>query len=104
MGKNCIKCNIIIPPKRLEILPNTHTCVNCSTVGIKRGVPVQMGSGDHTWTETVIMDENDYKRHLELEGQNSKLKSQSKAELLSMNSEDDDSGKFDTPDIDSLET
>lgn len=29
--KTCSKCNVIIPLERLEILPNTQTCVNCST-------------------------------------------------------------------------
>ena len=46
-------------------------CVKCSEkfnmVGKKRGLPVQMGSGDHTWTETVIMEENDYLKHQEME-------------------------------------
>jgi len=40
-------------------------CINCSTIGAKRGIPVQMGEGDHTWTETVIMDEDVYKKYTE---------------------------------------
>lgn len=28
----CIKCQTPIPQERLEILPSTTTCVNCSTV------------------------------------------------------------------------
>ena len=27
----CIHCGCIIPPERLEVLPHTTTCVNCST-------------------------------------------------------------------------
>lgn len=38
-------------------------CVNCSTVDTKRGIPVTYGSGDHTWTETVIVDQNTYDKH-----------------------------------------
>ena len=29
--KTCSNCNIEIPIERLEILPHTKTCVNCST-------------------------------------------------------------------------
>ena len=28
---NCKKCNNTIPEERLECLPHTTTCVNCST-------------------------------------------------------------------------
>ena len=51
----CIKCNEDIPPKRLEIIPNVKTCVNCSTTGAYVGRPVQLGSGDHTCTELETM-------------------------------------------------
>jgi hypothetical protein len=30
---NCCKCNEPIPEPRLKALPNTHTCVECSSVG-----------------------------------------------------------------------
>lgn len=65
--KPCIKCGNDIHPKRLEILPNTTTCVGCSTAGKKRGVNVQLGEGDHTYNEIVIMEEDQYKKYLELE-------------------------------------
>ena len=46
-------------------------CVSCSEnqnlVGTKRGIPVLRGQGDHTWTETVIMDEETYLKHTEQE-------------------------------------
>jgi len=29
--RTCIKCKQVIPAARLEVLPETHTCVNCST-------------------------------------------------------------------------
>lgn len=35
-------------------------CVNCSTVGAKKGVPVVRGTGDHTWNEIEIVEEQDY--------------------------------------------
>jgi hypothetical protein len=63
----CIKCGVEIHPKRLEILPNVTVCVNCSTAGRKRGVNVQLGEGDHTYDEIIIMEEDQYKKYIELE-------------------------------------
>jgi hypothetical protein len=37
---NCIKCNAEIPTKRLEILPNTKVCVQCSEVNRVAGHPL----------------------------------------------------------------
>tara|TARA_R110000822_G_scaffold306316_1_gene432498 strand:+ start:137 stop:379 length:243 start_codon:yes stop_codon:yes gene_type:complete len=56
----CIKCKEAINPLRLKALPGTSTCVECSTIGAKRGVPVMFGSKDHTWTDLVVMEENEY--------------------------------------------
>ena len=64
---NCVKCNKIIPPKRLEILPGTKTCVNCSTTSPKRGVPVMRGSGDHTWVDLEIMSQEQYEEFEKLD-------------------------------------
>ena len=33
MQRDCEKCGTPIPPERLEVLPDTTTCVNCSNVG-----------------------------------------------------------------------
>ena len=52
---NCTKCGKEVPPKRIEILPNTKTCVNCSTTGAYVGRPVQLGKGEDTYTELDIM-------------------------------------------------
>lgn len=35
ISRACEKCNVEIPAERLECLPNTTTCVNCSTVKAK---------------------------------------------------------------------
>ena len=51
----CTRCKQDMPELRLTQY-GYDFCVNCSTVGTKRGIPVMKGSGDHTWTETVIMD------------------------------------------------
>ena len=55
----CIKCKKDMPELRLTQY-GYKVCVNCSSVGIKRGIPVTKGSGDHTWTETVIVEEDQY--------------------------------------------
>jgi len=48
-------------------LPGTKVCVKCSTVGAKSGVPVMFGSKDHTWTDLVIMEEDEFKAFKERE-------------------------------------
>ena len=58
MTKICKFCKNEIPAGRLKALPTAVTCVECSTAGMKRGVPVQLGSGDHTCTELLIMEED----------------------------------------------
>lgn len=30
--RTCVRCKGIIPNERLEVLPDTHTCVSCSGV------------------------------------------------------------------------
>jgi len=58
----CIKCKALMPELRLTQY-GYKVCVNCSTVGSKRGIPVTRGSGDHTWTETVILNQSTYDQH-----------------------------------------
>lgn len=60
--KRCIKCNEIINPKRLEILPNTKTCTKHSEAEKKIGTPIAYGEGDHIYIELNIMEADDYKR------------------------------------------
>lgn len=55
----CIKCKEDMPELRLTQY-GYKVCVNCSSVSTKRGIPVTKGSGDHTWTETIIMEEDQY--------------------------------------------
>ena len=60
----CLGCGEPIHPKRLEILPNTKHCVSCSDVGRKRGVTVQRGEGDHSYTDVVIMEEKQFIQYI----------------------------------------
>lgn len=65
--KKCTACGEDIHPKRLEILPNTTKCVECSTQGKKAGVSVVLGEGDHTYNEIVIMEPEEFELYQELE-------------------------------------
>ena len=65
--RKCNTCGDEIHPKRLEILPDTHQCVSCSTTGKKAGVTITVGEGDHTYNEIVIMDREDYIKYQETE-------------------------------------
>lgn len=65
--KKCISCGDNIHPKRLEILPNTTRCVACSTTDRKAGVTVTKGEGDHTYTETIIMERDEFLKYQEME-------------------------------------
>ena len=65
--RKCNMCGDEIHPKRLEILPDTHQCVSCSTTGKKAGVTITVGEGDHTYNDVVIMDRETFEEYKELE-------------------------------------
>ena len=83
----CVSCGELIHPKRLEIMPNTKCCVNCSEVGRKRGLTIQLGEGDHTYNDLVIMSEKQYFRYVESE--NKIIKGQNKPEVIDFDKEDE---------------
>jgi hypothetical protein len=58
----CIKCKEEINPLRIKALPTAKTCVDCSTTGAKKGVPMMFGEKDHTWTDMVIMEPEEFDR------------------------------------------
>jgi hypothetical protein len=66
----CIHCGQEIHPKRLEILPSAKTCVSCSTTSKKGGLTVMKGTGDHTWIETIPMEQEDYQKIIKSENGN----------------------------------
>lgn len=59
-NRRCVKCKEEINPLRLKALPTAKTCVECSTTGAKRGVPMMFGEKDHTWTDMVIMEPEEF--------------------------------------------
>jgi hypothetical protein len=54
---NCIKCQDIIHPKRLEILPETKTCVECSNTS--KWYVRNVISGKTTYCETEIIKDRE---------------------------------------------
>lgn len=61
-SRMCIKCKEEINPLRVKALPNTKTCVDCSTVGAKKGMSMVYGEKDHTWNDMVILEANEADR------------------------------------------
>ena len=87
----CSNCGQPMPELRL-LKAGFSYCVTCSENGLgagrKQGIPVMMGEGDHTWIETVIMDDNQYKQSLHQEKAEKERKKTNKAEMLDMDKED----------------
>ena len=52
----CPKCGNDFPEKRKEL--GYHVCVNCSTAKPVVGITTVEGSGDHTWNDIIIMDQD----------------------------------------------
>jgi hypothetical protein len=96
----CIKCREVIHPLRVKALPNTKTCVDCSTTGAKRGVPMMFGEKDHTWTDMVIMEPEEFDQFEKLNKQQSTFEVLDKSEL---NSDEDHLADWDTTLMDGLE-
>ena len=67
MSRYCKVCNVEIDPRRITILPETQTCTQHSTIEKKVAMVVQMGEGDHTWTETYAIDREVYDKIQEVE-------------------------------------
>jgi hypothetical protein len=89
----CSKCGKDMPELR-KLKFGYDFCTHCSDqynlIGKKRAITVQMGEGDHTWNETIIMSEKDF---LEYENQEEKTlqlikkKKTNKAEFLNFDEE-----------------
>lgn len=97
-NSNCVKCKQPINPLRLKALPGTRTCVDCSTTGIKKGVPMMFGEKDHTWTDMVILNPEEQDRFEKLSKYHADF---SKSELN--NDEDDEGKEWDNTLLDGLE-
>jgi len=97
----CVKCREAINPLRLKALPTAKTCVECSTTGAKRGVPMMYGEKDHTWTDMVIMEPEEFDRFEKASKQKASFDTLDKTE---MNSDgDDDMDVWDNTLLDGLD-
>jgi len=97
----CIKCKQEINPLRIKALPTAKTCVDCSTTGAKKGVPMMFGEKDHTWTDMVIMEPDEFDRFEKLNKQQAKFDNLDKTE---MNTDgDDEPSEWDNTLLDGLE-
>ena len=67
MSRHCKVCDVVIDPCRIAILPDTQTCTQHSTAEKKVAMVVQMGEGDHTWTETYAVEREVYDKIQEAE-------------------------------------
>jgi hypothetical protein len=67
MSRYCKVCGVEIDPRRIAILSDTQTCTQHSTAEKKVAMVVQMGEGDHTWTETYAVDREVYDKIQEAE-------------------------------------
>ena len=64
----CSKCDSDMPELR-KTLYGYNFCVTCSEsknlIKPKHGVSVMMGEGDHTYVETIIMDDYQYQTYMD---------------------------------------
>jgi hypothetical protein len=97
----CIKCKQEINPLRIKALPSAKTCVDCSTTGAKRGVPMMFGEKDHTWTDIILMEPEEFDRFEKQNNQKSSFDILDKTEMN--NDEDDDMKLWDNTLLDGLE-
>jgi len=63
----CPKCGNDFPLKRKEL--GYHVCVNCSSVKPVVGITTVEGTGDHTYNDLIIMDQDRYKAIAEKEAE-----------------------------------
>ena len=97
----CIKCKQEINPLRIKALPTARTCVDCSTTGAKKGVPMMFGEKDHTWTDMVIMEPEEFDRFEKAKKQQAKFDTIDKTE---MNTDgDDENSEWDNTLLDGLD-
>lgn len=70
--RNCIECGVQIPKERIEVLPETQTCVNCSKVTAK----IAITAWNDLTSELIIIEpeQADILKNLEKKEKKSKKK------------------------------
>lgn len=66
-GVACTGCGEDIPKQRIDACKGTTKCVKCSDVKTKKPIIVNHGTGDNTYQEVVIVDDETYRKHLRVE-------------------------------------
>ena len=59
---NCESCDTLIPPERLEVIPDARTCVNCSTTKATIGFMIPTAAKGCAPTLMVIPDDPEARR------------------------------------------
>ena len=99
----CRSCGGDMPELRLTQY-GYNFCVTCSETGnkvkAKHGIPVMMGEGDHTWIETVIMDDDQYQQYQNQERAYKNMDKSNKAEVQNMDDDKNLHGPVTIKDID----
>ncbi len=99
----CRSCGGDMPELRLTQY-GYNFCVTCSETGnkvkAKHGIPVMMGEGDHTWIETVIMDDDQYQQYQNQERAYKNMDKSNKAEVQNMDDDKNLHGPITIKDID----
>lgn len=87
----CNCCGEPMPELRLTKY-GYNFCIKCSEAGLgegrKQGVPILMGEGDHTWVETVIMTDEQFKQYERQQEAELNLDKKNKAEIINMDKDD----------------
>ncbi len=93
-----------INPLRIKALPNTKTCVNCSTIGAKRGVSMMFGEKDYTWNDMIIIEPEEVKTFVTQEKSYlDKIENELEEENEEDKEEEDDLKDWDNTLLDGLE-
>jgi len=84
---SCKCCGQPMPKLRLTLY-GYNFCINCSTVKPKVGRTLTLGTGDHTWNDLEILDQDVAKRVIEMETSFTTSKKRSDEDLLDFNQEE----------------
>tara|TARA_B110000046_G_C12883869_1_gene351347 strand:- start:296 stop:652 length:357 start_codon:yes stop_codon:yes gene_type:complete len=84
---DCKYCDNQMPELRLTQY-GYDFCIECSKNGDrvkrKQGVNIMMGEGDHTWVETVLMTDEQFKQYERQQQAEVNLDKTNKAEMIDM--------------------
>ena len=93
----CRTCGENMPELRLTQYNYTF-CVRCSEAGMgddaRKGITVLMGEGDHTWVETIIMNDKEYRSCISSKDAESNLNETNKLSIPNIEDDKNLQGPF----------